>query len=83
MKLDKDFIPEYTGDSLEIEYVPGKSPDFVVYIQALGDKAELSSVEGHARWVVTREDGTKFIARPEDTKPSSLIHKSHSSNKPI
>lgn len=50
----------------EIVYVPGGASDFVVFIQALKDAAQLYSIEGHARWVVTREDGTEYIARPNE-----------------
>ncbi len=53
---------------LPIEYIKGNSVEYVLFIQGLKDKAELKSVDGHARWVVTREDGSKYIARPEDAK---------------
>ncbi len=54
--------------TLETEYIPGAGPDFVVFIKSLGDKAELCSIAGRARWVVKREDGTEYIARPIETK---------------
>lgn len=55
---------------LETEYIPGNDADYIVFIQSLGDKAKLVSVEGHARWFVTREDGSKYIARPQKTNPN-------------
>lgn len=55
--------------NLEIVYVPGSGDDFVIFIKTQGDKATWVSVDGHARWVVTREDGTQYIARPWGTKP--------------
>lgn len=53
---------------METFYIPGAA-DFVVFIQKLGDKARLESLEGHARWVIIREDGTEYIARPEEAQP--------------
>lgn len=53
-------------NELPIEYIKGNSTDYVLFIQGLKDKAELKSVDGHARWVVTRDDGTRYIARPQD-----------------
>lgn len=57
---------------LPIEYIQGNSSDFVVFIQSLKDKARLESIDGHARWVVTRDDGTEYIARPIEAKPNQL-----------
>lgn len=57
---------------LVTEYIPGGDADFVVFVQSLGNKAELVSIEGHARWLVTRDDGTKYIVRPESTKPATV-----------
>lgn len=62
-----DFV--YTGPELPIEYVAGAGPDFVVYINSLGEAAQLHSIKGYARWIVTREDGSKYIARPIEAKP--------------
>lgn len=53
---------------METVYIPGGSADFVVFIDSQREKAELKSIEGHFRWVITREDGTQYIARPEDAK---------------
>lgn len=55
---------------METIYIPGGTADFVVFIHAQGDKAQLESVEGHGRWIITREDGTKYIARPWETNPN-------------
>lgn len=51
---------------LDTVYIPGSDSDFVSFIQSLGDKANLKGIEGHFRWVVTKGDGTKYIARPEN-----------------
>lgn len=53
---------------MEIEYIPGTGADFVVFIKSLGDKAELRGIDGHFRWVVTRDDGTQYICRPIEAK---------------
>lgn len=57
-------------ENLEIEYIPGNAAEFVVFIQNLGDAAQIKSIEGHARWVITREDGMQYIARPWDVNPN-------------
>ncbi len=61
-------MEQWSGDmgKLETVYIPGTDADFVVFIQSLGDKANLKGVDGHFRWVVTKGDGTKYIARPEN-----------------
>ena len=61
---------EVNDENLPIEYISGDSLAFVTHIKSLGDKAILSNVDGHFRWVVTREDGTRYIARPEEAKPN-------------
>ncbi len=53
---------------LETEYIPGNDADFVVFVQSLKDKAQLKGIDGHFRWVIEREDGTKYIARPNSSK---------------
>lgn len=53
---------------MEIEYIPGNNADFVVFVKELGDKAVLKVVEGKFRWMITRDDGTEYIARPEESK---------------
>lgn len=59
-------FPTLNEGDLPVEYVPGGGADFVVFIQGLKNKAQLHSVDGHARWVVTREDGSRYIARPQE-----------------
>lgn len=54
---------------MEIIYIEGDNLAFKAFIHGLGDKAELLGIDGHFRWVVTREDGTKYIARPIEIKP--------------
>lgn len=56
---------------METIYIKGGSSDFVVFIKSLGDKAELQGIDGKFRWVVTREDGTQYIARPEEANPET------------
>ncbi len=55
------------------EYVEGASADFIVFIQSLGDKAQLHSIDGKARWVVTKEDGSQVIYRPQETNGKMAI----------
>ena len=62
-----NFQPE-SGEGLETVYIEGMGADFVVFIQSQGDKAQLSTIDGHARWIVTREDGTRYICRPIEAK---------------
>jgi len=47
----------------EIEYVPADK--FVEIARSRPDKRVLTDVDGHQRWVFTREDGTQYILRPE------------------
>lgn len=54
---------------METIYIPGNGSDFVVFIQSQKDKAQLGVVDEKFRWVVERPDGTKYIARPEESKP--------------
>lgn len=51
---------------LEVVYIEGNASDFVVFIQGLKDKAQIHAIDGHMRWVVTREDGTQYVARPSE-----------------
>ncbi len=60
---------EIDNNALPVEYIEGNDIDYVLFIQGVKDKAELTNIDGHARWVVTRDDGSKYIARPEFTKP--------------
>lgn len=55
--------------NMEIIYIEGDSLAFKKFIHDQGDKAELKGIDGKNRWVITREDGSKYIARPEETKP--------------
>ncbi len=52
---------------LETRYVPDNGSDFVVFIQNQGNKAQLCSVGGKARWVVKDESGIEHIYRPQET----------------
>lgn len=51
---------------METIYITGDSLTFVAFIQGLKDSAQLTNIDGHNRWVVTREDGSKYICRPEE-----------------
>ncbi len=59
---------KYEGGELPIEYIEGTGADFVVFIKGLGDKAQIKSIDGHARWIVTKEDGSQYIARPKEAQ---------------
>lgn len=67
--MEDKYTQEYL-QSLPIEYIKGNSSDFVVFIQGLKDKAELQSIDGHARWLVMRDDGSQYICRPIEAKPN-------------
>jgi len=56
---------------METVYVPGDSIAFRNFIRGhtIGKRANLKAIDGHFRWVITREDGTEYIARPEEAKP--------------
>lgn len=56
-----------TQINMETIYIPGDSAAFKVYVDE--HKAELKNIDGHSRWVVTNEDGTKVIVRPEEARP--------------
>jgi hypothetical protein len=56
---------------METRYITGNDTDFVIFIQNLGDKAEMAIVDDKFRWVVTEDDGTKYIARPLSAKSST------------
>lgn len=64
-----DFQP-ISGEGLDTVYIKGAGPDFAIFIQSKGDKAQIVTIGGHARWIVTRDDGTKYIARPEEADPN-------------
>lgn len=57
-------------NNMEIIYIDGDSLDFKKFIdEHYKDKtAELVGIDGKNRWVVTREDGSKYIARPIEVK---------------
>lgn len=54
---------------LPIKYIEGNGSDFVIFIQNKKDKARLESIDGHARWVVTEDDGSEVVYRPIEAKP--------------
>lgn len=51
---------------METIYIP--TIEFTEFIKSQKENANPVSFEGHNRWVITREDGTTYIARPENTK---------------
>lgn len=54
---------------MEIRYHPGSDLDFVKYMRTIPyPKKELISIEGKARWLITEEDGTKYILRPQSAQ---------------
>lgn len=56
---------------METVYIPGDAAAFKLFIDAhyKDDTVELRNIEGHNRWVIKREDGTEYIARPESVEP--------------
>lgn len=53
---------------MEIVYIPGGELDFVTYIKTHRSNADLREVDGYYRWIIKREDGTEYIARPSETE---------------
>lgn len=55
---------------MEIIYIEGDAIAFKAFIDECYAKkcVELVGIDGKNRWVITREDGTKYIARPQDAK---------------
>lgn len=63
---DKELELAYNQGIISTLYIPGGSADFAVYIAAQGKAAELHSINGKFRWVVTPENGEPYVARPID-----------------
>lgn len=55
---------------LETVYIEGDNLAFIQFIAETGrgTNANLASVEGNMRWVITRPDGSRYIARPQEAK---------------
>ena len=70
-RMEHDLIADQndTDNALPTEYIKGNDAEFVIFVQGLKDKAVLTNVKGKARWVITKEDGTKYIARPQSARP--------------
>lgn len=57
---------------MELEYIAGDSLAFKAFIDEhyKSGTVELRNIEGKNRWVVTREDGSQYVARPVSEKPN-------------
>lgn len=55
-------MKEYKIDEFPTEYIPDK--DFAVFVKSFKENAELASIGGKFRWVLTKDDGTRYIVRP-------------------
>lgn len=55
---------------LETMYIPGDAAAFKVFIdEHYADKTvELVGIDGFSRWVITRADGSRYIARPSEVQ---------------
>lgn len=53
---------------METIYIEGDSFAFKAFIDAQGSHAELRGIDGKNRWVITRDDGSEYIARPSEVK---------------
>ena len=53
---------------MQTVYIPGDSLAFKAVVDAhyADNTIELTNVDGKNRWVVTREDGVKYIIRPQE-----------------
>ncbi len=65
---DKELEDLYNKGGIPTLYIPGTGADFVVYIQGLGNKAQLHSINGKFRWVVTTPKGERSVVRPDEAK---------------
>ena len=56
---------------METIFIPGDSLAFKAFIDEhyKDNSVELRNIDGFNRWVVKREDGTEYVARPEESKP--------------
>ena len=50
-------------------------PDLELREQRIARNAVLDSIDGHMRWIVTREDGSKYALRPESAKNNETQNK--------
>ena len=57
--MDTENIP------MGVEYIP--DGNFAGYVREQPEK-ELVNMDGSMRWIITKEDGTKVIVRPESTR---------------
>lgn len=55
---------------LDIIYIEGDGLAFKAFIDEhyKDNTVELVGIDGKNRWVITRPDGSKYIARPESAK---------------
>lgn len=56
---------------METIFIEGDAMAFKAFIDEhyTDHTAELVGIDGKNRWVITREDGTKYIVRPSEFKP--------------
>lgn len=55
---------------LETRYAPDK--EFIATLQAMPwSRKSLVSIKGKMRWIVTGDDGTRYIYRPDSGRPET------------
>ena len=61
---------EWIPNELEVVYIPGDAMAFKAFIDAhyADNTVELRGIGGKNRWVIKREDGSEYVARPEEAK---------------
>ena len=61
-------MPSVKNSSMETEFEVRYVPDaeFKAYVDS--HKWELIGYEGKTRWLITEDDGTKYIIRPDSSK---------------
>lgn len=47
---------------MQVVYIQGTDALFIDFVQR--KKAKLMTINDHLSWVITREDGSQYIARP-------------------
>lgn len=56
------------NEPVETQYMP--DDEFTTFVRSLPwSRKSLVSVEGKMRWVITGDDGVKYILRPESGRP--------------
>lgn len=68
--MEEQEIGKPFDGELPTQYMP--DVEFTVFVRSLPwSRKSLVSIEGKMRWVITGDDGVKYILRPESGKPKT------------